>query len=70
VKDGLAVCVLGWLYSNYLEWVGEREGTLVDREFVRSHFPVPGSYRDFVAEFLERGGLPKELAAHLAVWEG
>jgi len=31
--DGVA----DWPYSNYLEWTGEREGTLVDRDFVRAH---------------------------------
>jgi hypothetical protein len=28
-----------WPYSNYLEWIGEREGTLVERGFVRIHKP-------------------------------
>lgn len=30
VKDGLVDNLEDWPYSNYLEWVGERTGTLVD----------------------------------------
>jgi REP element-mobilizing transposase RayT len=33
VKDGLASAPEDWPYSNYLEWTGERPGTLVDRAF-------------------------------------
>jgi REP element-mobilizing transposase RayT len=37
-----------WLYSNYLEWVGERPGILVDRDFVQAYFPAPSDYASFV----------------------
>ena len=37
VKDGLVADPADWPYSNYREWVGERDGTLVDRAFVRAH---------------------------------
>ena len=37
-----------WPYSNYLEWVGKRGGTLVDRAFVREYFPTGASYEAFV----------------------
>ncbi|MFQ5614285.1 MAG: transposase, partial [Anaerolineae bacterium] len=40
-----------WPYSNYLEWVGRRNGSLVDREFVRAHFPRPGEYEQFVLDY-------------------
>ncbi len=40
-----------WLYSNYLEWTDQRSGTLVDREFVSSHFPTPQTYTRFVPEY-------------------
>jgi REP-associated tyrosine transposase len=35
VKDGLVADPADWPYSNYLEWVGERNGTIVDREFIQ-----------------------------------
>jgi len=34
VKAGLVLDPKDWVYSNYLEWVGERQGTLVDMDFV------------------------------------
>ena len=37
-----------WPYSNYLEWIDRRPGTLIDREFVRRYFPNPGDYQLFV----------------------
>jgi putative transposase len=37
-----------WQYSNYLDWIGERPGTLADESFIRDHFGSPGSYRSFV----------------------
>ena len=52
VKDGLVARLEDWPYSNYLEWVGLRNGTMVDREFVKMHFPNPGSYTEFVWEYL------------------
>jgi REP element-mobilizing transposase RayT len=45
VKDGLVENLEDWPYSNYLEWVGERTGTLVDRAFIRQHFDTPEDYR-------------------------
>jgi len=63
--DGVA----DWPYSNYLEWIGEREGSLVDRDFVQVHFPQPQSYKAFVAEYLAHRRLPDALTAHLRDWE-
>ena len=70
VIHGLVDDVADWPYSNYLEWIGERAGTLVDRDFVRAHFPTPDSYRAFVAEYLTQRRLPEELEAYLRAWEG
>ena len=69
VKDGLVENVADWPYSNYPEWVGEREGTLVDREFVRAHFATAEDYRAFVEDFLVRRQLPAELEQQLHAWE-
>ena len=35
VHHGLVVSPEDWPYSNYLEWIGKRAGTLIDRELVR-----------------------------------
>ena len=69
VIHGLVADIAEWPYSNYLEWIGERDGTLVDREFVRAHFPTADSYREFVLAYLIDRRLPKELEAYLRDWE-
>jgi len=48
VMAGLAAHPGEWPYSNYLEWVEQRGGTLVDRAFVRQYFPAPADYEAFV----------------------
>lgn len=52
VRHGRVSDVEGWLYCNYPEWTGTRSGTLVDWAFVEQHFPVAGSYRKFVLDYL------------------
>ena len=69
VKDRLVSDVGDWPYSNYLEWIGEREGTLMDREFVRAHFPSPERYKEFVSDYLAHRRLPEELESYLDDWE-
>ncbi len=39
-----------WPFSNYLEWVEQRKGTLVDRALVREWFPSSESYEQFVLQ--------------------
>jgi len=41
----------GWLYSNYLEWIGKREGTMFDRKFFCTYFKDHEDYRDFVERY-------------------
>ena len=54
VQAGLVGHPGEWPYSNYLEWVGQRPGTLVDRAFVQPYFPAPTDYESFVAEGMDR----------------
>ena len=56
-----------WAFSNYLEWVGERNGRLVDRDFVAEYFDTPAAYRAFVIEYLRERELPQPLAEYLEV---
>jgi putative transposase len=66
VKHGLVSDLEQWPYSNYLEWIGARNGRLVDRAFVREHFPVAGSYRQFVLDYLSGlDKLPTGIEAYL-----
>jgi REP element-mobilizing transposase RayT len=68
VAHGLVAAVAEWAYSNYPEWVELREGTLVDRAFVREHFTVAG-YEAFVHSYLHDRQLPQKVAEYLATWE-
>lgn len=59
VKDCLVSDPANWPYSNYLEWIGKREGVLVDKDFVSQHFSNPDLYRAFLLDDL----LGRNLAA-------
>lgn len=61
VKDGIVAHPDEWPYSNYLEWMGQRSGTLVDRQFIRDMFGDATSYEAFVLEYLQTWHLPDEL---------
>jgi REP element-mobilizing transposase RayT len=65
VKDGLVFQPGDWPYSNYLEWMGERPGTLVNRDFIASYFASPGEYREFVLDYLKTRDLPDEVQTYL-----
>jgi len=65
VKDELVADPADWPYSNYLEWIGEREGKLVDHEFVQSQFTSPKEYRNFVLDYLRSRELPEDIQLYL-----
>ncbi len=66
VKDGFVADPADWPYSNYLEFVGQRPGSLYDPEFVRINFGSPASYRDFVFADLRARDLPEDIKKYLA----
>lgn len=61
VKAGLVSGPEEWPYSNYLEWVGERPGSLYDRRFVEEMFTDAATYREFVNDYVSLLRLPDEL---------
>jgi putative transposase len=67
VRHGLAADLAEWPYSNYLEWIGERDGKLVDLGFVRERFPSPQSYREFVLDYLVKREQLKDFETYLSV---
>ena len=68
VKDGLAVAPELWPYSNYLEWIGKRPGTLVDQRFIQEHFSTSENYRTFVLSWLAgKQQMPQALADYLSM---
>lgn len=46
VKD-----VTKWEFSNYLEWINRRKGSLVDREFIEGRFSNSIEYKQFVLNY-------------------
>jgi REP element-mobilizing transposase RayT len=52
VKDGLVQHPADWQYSNYLEWMEQRAGALVDREFIQAYFGDVKTYEEFVQDYL------------------
>ena len=65
VKDGLVADISQWQYSNYLEWIGERDGKLVDKAFVQDNFDSPDEYRNFVLEYLRTRQLREDVQQYL-----
>ena len=65
VKDGLVALPEDWIYSNYLEWLGQRNGTLVDREFIQENFGSPAEYQALVMEYIKTRYLPDDVRKYL-----
>ena len=65
VKDGLVASPEDWPYSNYLEWIGERDGTLFDLEFVRENFGSPADYKALVMDYLKTRYIPEDVRKYL-----
>ena len=62
VKDGIVQRPEDWPYSNYLDWLGLRSGTLVDRQFISDLFSSSAEYQAFVQDYLRMHELPDELS--------
>lgn len=66
VKHGLVAALERWPYSNYLEWIGVRQGQLVNMAFVQAFFPQPTDYRRFVLDYVSgKGKLPSGIEPYL-----
>jgi len=65
VKDGLVTFPEDWEFSNYPEWMNLREGTLVNREFIKEHFGTPEEYRTLVMEYIQSRNLPEDVRKYL-----
>lgn len=61
VKDGMVADPADWEYSNYLEWIGKRPGSLVDRNFIKDQFSNSEEYKKFVYEYLNSRRLPDDV---------
>lgn len=66
VKDGLVANPADWHYSNYLEWIGERHGSLVDHDFIRTQFGDVDEYKEVLFKYLESRQLPDDVMKFLS----
>lgn len=64
-KDGLVALPDDWEYSNYLEWMNLREGTLVNREFIKDNFGTPEEYKQMVMAYIKTRNLPEDVLKYL-----
>jgi putative transposase len=65
VKDGLVASPEDWEYSNYLEWMDLRPGTLVDREFIQDNFGTPSEYKNLVMDYIKTRNIPEDVCKYL-----
>ena len=65
VKDGLVANPADWQYSNYLEWIGLRNGTLVDHDFIEHQFDNGKEYQQFLFQYLQSRDLPEDVKKFL-----
>jgi len=65
VKDGLVADPADWPWSNYLEWIGERNGSLVDRDFIKTQFGDAANYQKSLALYLKSLDLPADVKKFL-----
>ncbi len=61
VLHGVVERLEAWPYSNYPEWIGTRDGTLVDRDFIEIYFETPAAYRKYVQDYLAEQAEQDEL---------
>jgi putative transposase len=65
LEAGIVIKPEQWHYSNYLEFIEQRNGILVDREFVKENFGSPEAYREFVMDYVPPEKTQKELRLYL-----
>lgn len=68
LEAGIVVKPEQWEYSNYAEFIGKRNGTLIDREFVKTNFGSAENYEDFVLNYIPPEKTQKELR-HYLFWD-
>ena len=52
IDDGIVKKIEEWEFSNYLEWIGKRNGTLFDLKFRNKHFKDAASYEKYVSDYV------------------
>jgi putative transposase len=68
LEAGMVIKPEQWHYSNYAEFIGKRNGVLVDHEFVKENFGTPEAYEDFVMSYIPPEKIRKGLR-HYLFWD-
>jgi putative transposase len=67
-KAGLVSKLEDWPYSNYLDWIGLRNGILKDDAFIEQYFPgTRDAYRQFVDDLKEGTRVSEQMEGY--VWD-
>lgn len=65
VKDGLTAQPEDWEFSNYLEWMNLRGGTLVNRQFITENFGSPEEYRRTLMQYIQTRYMPDDFRKYM-----
>jgi hypothetical protein len=65
VDDKVTENIENWVFSNYLEWTGERKGSLIDINLKNKYFPDGKGYKEFVMNFISNKQARNELKKYL-----
>ncbi|MBI1929546.1 transposase [Candidatus Poribacteria bacterium] len=57
VKANLVSTLNQWQFSNYLEFIGKRQGELWDRNFFNTYFQSPSDYERYIQSIYSEEGL-------------
>lgn len=69
VRDGFVTDPADWPYSNDAEWIGLRDGTMVDRQFISENFSDPPEYASFVLDYMDTRRLPAKVVENINLVE-
>ena len=50
-----------WEFFNCLEWISERQGILVDHDFIRNYFADAKMYQNFVLDYTPSKKMMEEM---------
>ncbi len=65
IDDKLVKNIEDWEYSNYLEWIGKRNGTLIDLELRDKYFPTGKCYKEFVEDYFSNKQFRSEMRKYV-----
>ena len=69
-RHGVADAPELWPYSNLQDWLGLRQGNLLDQASIETHFPDRERYRRSLVEYTANQGTEDGLGAYLRNLEG